>query len=471
MGCFIDDDFLLTTKASRTLYHEHAGHLPVIDFHNHLDPALLAENHRCGNLAELWLDNDPYKHRAMRIRGIPEEYITGREMPARERFGKWASLVPYLIGNPLFHWSALELKRFFGIDEILNGDNAREIWDKCNARLSETDMGMLDILRKCNVESLCTSDDLLADTSMYLRASEISDGISVLPSLRGDSIINFTPGNFPGFVTRLSELTGIRIKTLDDYLRAVGLRLDTFSDSGCGYADHSLDSGFRYCEVSRWEATLLFGRLLTAGELPDEGAVRLRSYVLGYLGGEYARRGWVMQLHIGAIRNTNTRLRKICGPAGGYASIGSACDIASLVALLDSLDRNDSLPRTILFTLNPADNAAFATLTGSYSGAGVKGKVQFGPAWWYNDHLEGILGQLQALSSYGLLSGFVGMTTDSRSVLSFSRHEYFRRILCRFIGEKVSCGEFPDDMTLLGEIVGDICYNNIKNWNKKYEWL
>lgn len=258
----------------------------------------------------------------------------------------------------------------------------------------------------------------------------------------------------------------MQINGLEEYLRAIELRLDDFSKAGCEYADHSLDAGFRFVQISEAEASALFGKLMENQMLSSAENIGLQSYLLSYLGRCYAQRDWCMQLHIGAKRDTNTRLRRSLGPAGGYASIGQACDIDSLVRLLDSLDESDALPRTILYTLNPADNAAFATLTGSYSGNGIRGKVQFGPAWWYNDHLEGMNQQLQALSSYGLLNSFVGMTTDSRSVLSFSRHEYFRRTLCRFIGQKVADGEFPSDLSLLGELVRNICYNNIKKWRK-----
>ena len=269
------------------------------------------------------------------------------------------------------------------------------------------------------------------------------------PSLRADSVISFTTPSFRDFVSQLAELSGIKIKCLEDYLNAIDIRLNLFSDAGCEYADHSLDAGFRFVPVSSGEASSLFGKLLQTGEISPAETVKLQSYVLLFMGRCYARRNWNMQLHIGAKRDTNTQLRTRLGPAGGYAAIGSACDVNSLVCFLDTLNEEDSLPRTILYTLNPADNAVFATLTGSYSGSGILGKVQF-----------------QSLSSYGLLSCFVGMTTDSRSVLSFSRHEYFRRVLCRFIGEKVVSGEFPSDMTLLGDIVKDICYRNCKNWRK-----
>lgn len=466
MDSFINEDFLLTTHISRQLYHEIAESLPVIDFHNHLDPRKLAENHKFVDLAELWIHADPYKHRVMRIAGIDEEMITGVGISGKERYDTWASIFTRTIGNPLFHWSCLELKRFFGIDEILNRENAGEIWKVCNDILRQPGWGMLDILKKCRVEMLCTSDDLLADFTWHRQASLQPQNIIVKPSLRADSVISFTTPSFKDFVSQLAELSGMKIKCLEDYLNAIDIRLNLFSDAGCEYADHSLDAGFRFVPVLSGEASSLFGKLLQIGEISPAETVKLQSYVLLFMGRCYARRNWNMQLHIGAKRDTNTQLRTRLGPAGGYAAIGSACDVNSLVCFLDTLNEEDSLPRTILYTLNPADNAVFATLTGSYSGSGILGKVQFGPAWWYNDHLEGMTQQLQSLSSYGLLSCFVGMTTDSRSVLSFSRHEYFRRVLCRFIGEKVVSGEFPSDMTLLGDIVKDICYRNCKNWRK-----
>lgn len=466
MNNFIDENFLLTTDVARQLYHEVTAPLPVIDFHNHLDPQKLAVNYCFSDLAELWISSDPYKHRMMRIAGIDEEIITGTRVSGKERYDAWASLFPYTIGNPLFHWSCMELKRFFGIDDILNRQNADEIWETCNHLLRQPGWGMLDILQMCKVEVLCTSDDLLVDLTSHQQASCQPQQIVVKPSLRADSISAFSSPSFRSFVLQLASQCGMQINGLEEYLRAIELRLDDFSKAGCEYADHSLDAGFRFVQISEAEASALFGKLMENQMLSSAENIGLQSYLLSYLGRCYAQRDWCMQLHIGAKRDTNTRLRRSLGPAGGYASIGQACDIDSLVRLLDSLDESDALPRTILYTLNPADNAAFATLTGSYSGNGIRGKVQFGPAWWYNDHLEGMNQQLQALSSYGLLNSFVGMTTDSRSVLSFSRHEYFRRTLCRFIGQKVADGEFPSDLSLLGESVRNICYNNIKKWRK-----
>lgn len=463
---FINEDFLLTTSTSRRLYHDYAESLPIIDFHNHLDPVMLAENHSFSDLGELWIDSDPYKHRAMRIYGIPEESITGNALTSKGRYHLWADMFPYLMGNPLFHWSCLELKRFFDIHEILNGGNSDRIWCECNEIIKGEDFGMLDILKKCGVETLCTSDDILSDISFHSKASVKSDSIEVYPSLRGDSLISFSAGTFRIMIGKLEELTNFEINNLETYLQVVRDRLREFDKAGCRFADHSLDSGFEYISsVNYGEASALFGRVLGGENLTKEDYVKLRSYVLYQLCKTYNSMDWTLQLHVGAKRDTNTRLRLLVGPAGGYASIGSACDVDSIVGLLDSLDRDENLPKTILYTLNPSDNAVFASLTGSYSGSGVFGKVQFGPAWWYNDHMEGMERQMQSLASYGILGGFIGMTTDSRSVLSFSRHEYFRRILCRFIGEKVTAGEFPHDLDLLGRIVQNICYYNSKKWS------
>lgn len=465
MENFINEDFLLTTEVSRQLYHKVAKKLPVIDFHNHLEPKKLAENYHFTDFSDLWLNSDPYKHRIMRIAGIDEEVITGSAVSGKERYEAWAALFPRIIGSPLFHWSCMELKRFFGIDTILSQSNAEEVWEICNNTLQQPGWGMLDILQKCQVEMLCTSDDLLADLTLHSRASKQPQGIIVKPSLRADSIIAFSDFSFRNFVLQLSELSGIQIEGLEDYLNAIDNRLDVFTKAGCEYADHSLDAGFKFIPIRREEASSLFEKLLKEKrELSLEDTVKLQSYLLLFMGRRYAQRNWGMQLHIGAKRDTNAKLRKRLGPAGGYAAIGSTCDVNSLVRFLDMLNEDDLLPRTILYTLNPADNAVFATLTGSYASCGILGKVQFGPAWWYNDHLEGMTKQLQSLSSYGLLSSFIGMTTDSRSVLSFSRHEYFRRVLCRFIGEKVAEGEFPEDMDLLENIIKDICYRNCKKW-------
>lgn len=458
---FLTEDFLLRTDTARELYHMYAENLPIIDYHNHLDPIALATDQCYGDLAELWVTHDPYKHRAMRINGIPEDCITGKTS-SKKKYEAWARTCPDVVGNPLYHWSALELKRIFHIDDLLALDTAEDIYQHCNVLLQQKEYSTLSILSKWNVEIVCTSDDLLDDVSLHRMASERAVDLKVLPSLRADSILAFGTPGFKLWMDRLGQVASIN--SLEDYLYALHLHLDMFDEAGCQLADHALDNGFAFLLPDVNEASHIFSAYLQNGNIVTADQVKLRSFVLLKLAQEYATRGWVMQLHIGAERYTTSRLRRMCGPAGGYATIGNVCDIRSLCDFLDSAELVDSMPKTIIYTLNPADNAAFATLTGSFTGDGVAGKLQFGPAWWYNDHKEGIESHFRTLSSYGLLSRFIGMTTDSRSILSFSRHEYFRRILCGYIGEQVEKGEFPNDMELLGEIVKNISYNNVYNW-------
>lgn len=461
MSNFLDDNFLLRNRTAQRLFHEVAKDLPVVDFHNHLNPAHLAANKRFADLAQLWVNEDPYKHRAMRICGVPEERITGA-ISDREKFSAWAETLPKTVGNPLFHWSCLELKRLFGIHEILTPNNAEDIWNRCNEMLTGDYFGALDILKKWNTEIVCTSDDLIDDLSAHQTVTAGESGIKVLPSLRGDSMIAFNESS-PPWMKNLSQKFG-ETKSLEDYQAAIKKALDAFVAAGCRLSDHSLDAGFLFSTTTEADASRLFNKFQKEGALMQQESIQLKSYLLLFLGKEYDKRGWTLQLHIGAQRYTSSRLRKLVGPAGGYATIGTACDITSLCRFLDAMESGGNLPQTILYTLNPADYAAFATLTGSYAADGVSGKIQFGPAWWYNDHYEGIRQQLLTLSSYGLLSQFIGMTTDSRSLLSFSRHEYFRRVLCNIIGDWVEGGELPEDEELLSSLVKNICYNNSKNF-------
>lgn len=456
---WLGEDFLLTNDFSRELYHRHVSHLPVIDYHNHLDPRAIAEDRRYANLGELWVVSDPYKHRAMRIDGVDEFRISGNASE-REKFEAWAATCPRTLGNPLYHWSALELKRVFGEERLLSPATASAIWDRTSEQLSQSDFSTVSILRRWRVETLCTSDDLLDSLGEHVRATERAGTFRVLPSLRGDSILNFgNPSVHRPWMARLGA-----VSTLEDYLARVAERLEIFARSGCSVADHALDGGFHYSLPTREAAARIFDDYRTGEELVPYDCERLRSYVLTYLAGEYARRGWTLLLHVGAQRCTSSRLRSLAGPAGGYATIGSPCDMDSLCRFLDRAERDEAMPKTVLFTLNPADNAAFAVTTGSYSQDGVWGKVQFGPAWWYNDHKAGIESHLQTISSYGLLSRFVGMTTDSRSILSFSRHEYFRRILCNWLGMLAERGEIPSDMALVSAVATSISYGNAKTW-------
>ena len=441
---FITNDFLLESSLARTLYHEYVQGLPIADYHNHLVPAELASNRRFEDIGQLWVASDPYKHRAMRLHGENEAVISG-PASTREKFDAWARTLPHTLGNPLFHWSAMEMKNVFGLDEMPDPSCADRVWDACNERLVEDGFSTMGILKGFGVKVLSTSDDLLDDVTVH---SSVKGDIKVTPSLRADSALGFAPA----WLERLGSP-----KTLEEYLAAVDARLDAFSANGCRVADHALDDGWRFVLTDFDTAAKLYAE----GEFAD---VRLKSFVLGHLASEYARRGWAMLLHIGAQRFTSSRLRSLAGPAGGYASIGNTCDVKSLCAFLDSQDVKGELPKTGLFTLNPADNAALAVLTGSYSQDGVVGKVQFGPAWWYNDHFYGMTDQLENLAAYSLMPQFIGMTTDSRNVLSFSRHDYFRRILCNWLADKTLRGQFPSDEAYLGRIAADISYNNAYNW-------
>ncbi len=466
MKGFNDKDFLLKSDYGKRLYHEVAAALPIIDPHNHIDTASLAVNKQFENIYQLWVQNDPYKHRAMRIYGISEALITGNE-PDYEKFRAWAECFPSTAGNPLFHWSCMELKQLFGIDWILNTNNAKQVWDIANEKLSKGNFGALDIVKSFGVELLSTSDDLTDTLEHHIVFAKQQNGITCLPSLRADSIINFNAANFFAWLNQLQSQTGVSVTDIDTYQLAIINRLDFFDQAGCLLSDHSLDGGFTFSAVTKLDATELFANLLISKKLADNELVQLQSYFLDFLGKEYAKRNWVMQLHIGAHRFTSTVLRNKVGPAGGYACIGNTAHIPSLCLFLDGLDIEGLLPKTILYTLNPADNAAFASLTGSYAEDGVKAKVQYGPAWWYNDHYEGILQQLKALSSYGLLSTSIGMTTDSRSIVSFIRHNYYRRILCNLLGEWVENGWLPNDWDFVSELVKNISYHNIKNWLTK----
>ncbi len=463
---FNDTDFLLINDYGKRLYHEVAAALPIIDPHNHIDPAALAVNKKFKNIYQLWVQNDPYKHRAMRIYGIAEELITGN-MPDYEKFFAWATCFQSTAGNPLFHWSCMELKTLFGIEEMLTPSSAKMIWDKANDLLTQEEFTALNIVKSFGVELLCTSDDLNDSLEHHVELAKQNSGITCLPSLRADSIISFSQPSFYPWLQKLQSLTSIEVIDLTTYQSAIINRLNFFDEAGCLLSDHSLDSGFMYTSCDIAEATYLFKRLLDKEAINEEELISLQSYLLHFLGKEYATRKWKMQLHIGAYRYTSSVLRNKVGSAGGYACIGNTAHVPSLCLLLDELDKEGALPKTILYTLNPVDNAVFASLTGSYSEDGVQGKIQFGPAWWYNDHYEGIMQQLTALSSYGLLSTSIGMTTDSRSIVSFIRHDYYRRILCNLLGSWVEEGKLPNDWDFVSTMVKNISYSNIKNWIKK----
>jgi glucuronate isomerase len=457
---FIHEDFLLTTPTARRLYHEFAARLPILDYHCHLEPRELAGDRRFDNLAQLWVASDPYKHRAMRLAGVPERAITGSASD-REKFEQWAATVPRTLGNPLQHWTALELKRYFDIDEPLTPETAASIWEACNARLATPECSARGLLAHRGVACVCTSDRLLDDLGPHEAVTRAAGRLRVLPSLRADDIVAVDAPEFRSWVEALGAAKGTAVGDFDAFRTAVSARLDAFARAGCRLADHALDD-FGYTVTSDDETGALFSRRLKSATLSVAEVVRLRSGLLRWLGVEYARRNWVLQLHLGAQRRTSTRLRRLAGPTGGYATIGRGCDVPSLCAWFDELEQSGGLPRMILYPLNPADFAPLAVLTGSFTEDGVAGKLQLGPAWWFNDHDSGIRAQLDAIASHSLLGNFVGMTTDSRSLLSMARHEYFRRVLCDWLGAQVARGALPDDPAQLGPLVRDISHDNAR---------
>lgn len=466
MKAFNDTDFLLMNNYGKQLYHDVAASLPVIDPHNHVDPAALACNKKFENIYQLWIKPDQYKSRAMRNCGVAEELISGNA-PDFEKYMAWAKCLALTAGNPLFHWSCMELKELFGIDEILTTDNAKTIWDTANNLLAKDEYRARNILKRFGVEMLCTSDDLLDTLEHHTALAATDEELTCLPSLRSDSILTFDQQNFISWLDKLQRLTAINISDLNSYKTAINKRLDFFDAAGCLLSDHAFDGGFTFISTGIAAANKLFDKILSKETLDDNDTVCIQSHLLHFLGSEYAKRKWKMQLHTGAYRYTSTLLRNKTGPAGGYSCIGNTADVQSLCTFLDQLDIEGGLPKTILYTLNPADNAVFASITGSYAEDGVQGKIQYGAAWWFNDHYEGITQQLTALSSYGLLSLSIGMTTDSRSLSSFLRHDYYRRILCNLIGSWVEEGKLPNDWSFLSTLVQNISYYNILNWIKK----
>lgn len=460
---FMDENFLLQNETAVRLYHEHAKNMPIIDYHCHLNPREIAENKKYRNITEVWLGGDHYKWRAMRINGVEEKYITG-DADDRDKFFKWAETMQYCIGNPLYHWTHLELRRFFGIDQLLSPETAEEIWNKCNDLLKQDGFSARELIRRSNVRALCTTDDP-ADTLEYhdmIRKDE-SFNVKVLPTFRPDKGISIEKADFTEWLAKLKKVSGTSIKNYSDLKDALLGRLDYFNDRGCRISDHSLEPPV-YIECSKAEVAAVFEKALAGRTLEVDEIKKYKSDLMTFLGTQYSRLGWVMQLHIGCMRNNNSRQFGLLGPDTGYDAIGDMSFAQALSRLLDSIESKGGLPKTILYCLNPRDNEVLGTIAGCFQGGGIPGKIQFGSAWWFNDQLDGMKKQMTALASTSLLSRFVGMLTDSRSFLSYTRHEYFRRILCSILGEWAENGEAPNDMKLLGKMVEDISFNNAKNY-------
>lgn len=455
------EDFLLDNDFSRRLYHNYAEKQPIFDYHCHLPPQQIAEDYEFRNLFDIWLKGDHYKWRAMRTNGVPEKFCTGNASD-REKFDAWAGTVPYTIGNPLYHWSHLELRNPFGLRGVLlSSKTANTVWDHCNILLKEKGFTARGIIKKMNVKMIGTTDDPLDDLNYHKEiASDSSFDVKVLPSWRPDKVFNIESEEFLPWLERLESITDISILSFDDLRNAIFKRLDHFAEHGCKISDHALDT-ITYDDAD--DATL--DRILInrrdGKTLEYRDITRFRSAILVWLSSEYSRRGWVQQYHIGALRNTNSAQFRLLGADTGFDSINDQNFAIPLVKLLSA---QDPLPKTILYCLNPSDNALISTMIGNFQESGIVGKIQFGSAWWFNDQLEGMRQHMIQLASTSLLSRFIGMLTDSRSFLSYTRHEYFRRLLCQIIGKWVENGEAPADEPLLGKIVQDICFKNARDY-------
>jgi glucuronate isomerase len=458
---FLTDNFLLHSKMARTLYHEFAKDMPIIDYHCHLPPDEIAQNKQFSNLTQIWLKGDHYKWRAMRTLGVNENYITGTA-DDRTKFRKWAETVPYTLRNPLYHWTQMELKNPFGIEKLLNPDTADAIYDECTEKLQSLTTQRL--LQNFNVEALCTTDDPCDSLESHLAIQQQPFGVKILPAYRPDVAMSIEDGvGFRNYVKRLESVVNQTITNYDDYLTALKNRHDYFATMGCKLSDHGLEQLYT-APYTNAEIRQIFHKTLNNNALTQEEIVKFKSAMLYEFAIWDYEKGWTQQFHLGAIRNNNSRLLRNLGKDIGVDSIGDFNQIATMSAFFDRLDGANKLAKTIIYNLNPADNEAFATMIGNFQDGTIRGKMQFGSAWWFLDQKDGMTKQINALSNMGVLATSVGMITDSRSFLSYPRHEYFRRLLCNLFGEDVQNGELPDDVDWLGKIIQDISYNNAKNY-------
>ncbi len=459
---FLDDNFLLENRTAEILYHEYAAKQPIIDYHNHLPPDEIAADKKFDNLTAVWLNGDHYKWRAMRTMGVPERYITGNATDF-EKFQKWAETVPFTIRNPLFHWTHLELRRYFGITDLLTPKTAEKIYNQCSELLNTDAYSTRNLLRKMNVEVVCSTDDPVDDLRFHQQVKQEGMDIKMLPAFRPDKAILIEKESFPAYIQQLGAVAGMEIHTFDDLLQALQNRAAFFDKNGCKLSDHGLEQVYAE-EFTEHEVNAIFKKRMAGLPVTPEEARKFMSAMLYHLGCMYAEKGWVQQFHLGALRNNSTRMMRQLGPDTGFDSIGDWEQAAALSKFLNRLDTENKLAKTILYNLNPRDNEVMATMIGNFNDGSTRGKMQFGSAWWFLDQKDGMEKQINALSNMGLLSCFIGMLTDSRSFLSFPRHEYFRRLLCNLIGRDVHNGELPDDTKWLGGIVEDICYRNAKNY-------
>ncbi|SFW22533.1 glucuronate isomerase [Chitinophaga sancti] len=463
MKQFLDEHFLLNTATSRKLYHDYAKEMPVIDYHCHLPPAQIAADTKFENITQAWLYGDHYKWRAMRTNGVHESYCTG-ERSDWEKFEKWAATVPYTLRNPLYHWTHLELQRYFGVNEILNASSAASIYATCNELLQTPDYTTRNLLRKMKVALVCTTDDP-ADTLEYHQQLK-NEGfeIPILPAFRPDQAMNVDdPAKYNVYLQKLEQAANTSISTYQDLLAALKNRHDFFARMGCSVSDHGIEEIYAD-DYTDAEINIIFQKVRAGKQLTLSEIRQIKSALLVQLAIWDWEKGWVQQYHLGALRNNNSRMMRLLGPDTGWDSIGDFSQARALAKFLDRLDSQDQLAKTILYNLNPSDNELLATMIGNFNDGSIAGKVQFGAAWWFLDQKDGMIKQINALSNMGLLSRFVGMLTDSRSFLSYPRHEYFRRIVCELFGQEIENGELPDDVEWVGKVIKDICYYNAEQY-------
>ncbi len=463
MKPYLDEHFLLNNKTAKTLYHEFAAEMPIIDYHNHLPPDQIAADMQYENITQVWLYGDHYKWRAMRAQGIPEKYVTGSATDL-EKFEQWSGVVPYTLRNPLHHWTHLELQRYFGVNELLNGDSARKLYDHTSAMLQTPEFSVRGLLRKMKVEVICTTDDPIDRLEHHQKIKQDGFEIKVLPAFRPDKAMAIeNAAAFKAYIHKLEAVSDVAVSSYPDYTKALKKRHDFFDTMGCKVSDHGLEHIY-FTEYTDAEIDPIFGKAINGQQVTPEEESKFKTAMLILFAQWDHEKGWVQQYHLGALRNNNARMLRQLGADTGWDSIGDFSQARALSSFLDRLDNEDTLAKTILYNLNPADNELMATMAGNFNDGSVAGKVQWGSAWWFLDQKDGMTKQINTLSNMGLLSRFVGMLTDSRSFLSFPRHEYFRRILCNIFGEEMENGEMPNDIAWSGKIIQDICYHNAKNY-------
>lgn len=459
MKPFMDKEFILSTESARKLYHEYAENMPIIDYHCHIDPREIAEDRKFENITQVWLGGDHYKWRQMRANGVDEYDITG-DAPDREKFQKWAETLEMAIGNPLYHWSHLELQRYFGYNGHLNGQTAEEVWNFCNEKLQQDSMSARNLIRQSNVRLLCTTDDPADSLEWHkMIAKDQTFDVKVLPAWRPDKAMNLEKPEYKSYLDTLGHVSGVKIVTFETLIQALKIRMDFFASMGCRISDHGLDH-VMYAPVSEKEIERIFAKRLADEALSKEEIIQFKTAFMLAMGKEYHAKNWVMQLHYGCKRDNNKRMYQKIGADTGFDCISNDTPAEYLADFLNALNETDELPKTILYSLNPADNAAIGTILGCFNDSSAIGKIQQGSAWWFNDHKYGMTEQMTSLANLGLLGNFIGMLTDSRSFLSYTRHEYFRRILCELIGGWVENGEYPADDAVLEKIIKGISYNN-----------